>query len=331
VTETTPTAETRSLRAPLASGDRGILLDGKAIGAELRAEAAAAAAAFRSRAGRPPGLAAVLVGDDPASQVYVASKTRGCIEAGMAASTRRLPQSASDRELLELIDELNADDTVDGVLVQVPLPDGISTSAVQERVSPSKDVDGLHPLSMGRLWGGQDTIAPATPAGILQMLDRYGVELSGKRAVVVGRGLIVGKPMAALLLQRNATVTVCHSRTRDLAAVCREADVLVAAIGRAGWIGPDHVKEGAVVIDVGTNRIDDPAEIERLFPGNEAKRRAFAKNGSVLAGDVDTERVRPRACAITPVPGGVGPLTVAMVLQNTVRAAERRFAAGAAS
>jgi methylenetetrahydrofolate dehydrogenase (NADP+)/methenyltetrahydrofolate cyclohydrolase len=306
---------------------RGVLLDGKAIGAELRREAAVAAAAFAARAGRPPGLAAVLVGDDPASQVYVASKTRSCAEAGLAASAVRLPAQVSQAELLGRIDELNADDAVDGILVQIPLPRGLSTSAVQERVSPLKDVDGLHPLSVGRLWTGQDTLVPATPAGILELLDRYGVELSGRRAVVVGRSLIVGKPIAALLLQRHCTVTVCHSRTRDLAAVCREADVLVAAIGQAGLIGPEHVKDGAVVIDVGTNPITDPEQLARLFPHDAAKHRAYAARGSVLAGDVDATRVRPRAAALTPVPGGVGPLTVAMVIHNTVRAAERRFVA----
>jgi methylenetetrahydrofolate dehydrogenase (NADP+)/methenyltetrahydrofolate cyclohydrolase len=330
VTESATAAGVRSIRAALAGGARGLLLDGKAVGEELRTAAAAAAAAFRARSGRPPGLAAVLVGDDPASQVYVANKTRGCEEAGMAASTRRLPGSASERELLGLIEELNADEAVDGILVQVPLPEGLSASAAQQCVSPWKDVDCLHPLNVGRLWSGLPTIPPATPAGILELLDRYGIELAGRRATVVGRSTIVGKPIAALLLQRNCTVTICHSRTQDLAAACREADVLVAAIGKAGTIGPEHVKDGAVVIDVGTNRVADPAQLERLFPGDEAKHRAFAQRGSVLAGDVDTARVRPRAGAITPVPGGVGPLTVAMVLQNTVRAAERRFAASGA-
>jgi methylenetetrahydrofolate dehydrogenase (NADP+)/methenyltetrahydrofolate cyclohydrolase len=321
-------AEARAApRRALDPSDRGVLLDGKAIAAELQGEAAATAAAFRARTGRQPGLTAVLVGDDPASQVYVANKTRGCQEAGMAGSTRRLPATASERELLALIDELNADETVDGILVQLPLPPGLSASAAQERVLPSKDVDCLHPLNVGRLWADQDTLASATPSGVIELLDRYGVELAGKRAVVVGRSAIVGKPMAALLLRRHCTVTICHSRTRDLAAVCREADVLVAAIGRAATIGPDHVREGAVVVDIGTNRLTDPAEVERLFAGDAAKLRAFAARGSVLAGDVDFARVRERAAAITPVPGGVGPLTVAMVIQNTVRAAERRHAA----
>jgi methylenetetrahydrofolate dehydrogenase (NADP+) / methenyltetrahydrofolate cyclohydrolase len=319
-----------SQRRSLEPGGRGVLLDGKAIGAELQREAAVAAAAFQTRYGRPPGLAAVLVGDDPASQVYVASKTRSCLEAGLAASTWRLPADASQDELLGLIDQLNADEAVDGLLVQIPLPAGLSASAAQERVSPAKDVDGLHPTNVGQLWSGQDTLASATPSGILELLDRYGVELDGKRAVVVGRSNIVGKPMAALLLQRNCTVTLCHSRTRDLSAVCREADVLVAAIGRAGLLGPDHVREGAVVIDVGTNRITDPAEVERLFPGDEAKHRAFAGGGEGFACDVCAAPLWPHSAAITPVPGGVGPLTVAMVIQNTVKAAERRLAAGAA-
>lgn len=300
------------------------ILEGKTLAADLRAGVAAGVREMEQAGLRPPGLAAVLVGDNPASQVYVGSKVKACGEAGIASRTVRLPEHTGEGELVDVIEDLNRNDAVDGILVQLPLPRQIHERRVLERVSPDKDVDGFHSVNVGRLWLDEPGFAPATPSGVIELLKRNAVPLSGKRAVIVGRSAIVGKPMAALLLRENCTVTVCHSRTADLAAVCREADVLVAAIGRAGMIGPEHVKEGAVVVDVGINRVTDPAELERLFPGDEERRRQFAARGSVLTGDVDFHRVAPRAAAITPVPGGVGLLTVAMLLVNTLHSARMR-------
>jgi len=267
---------------------------------------------------------AVLVGDNSASEVYVGSKVRGCAEVDILSRTVRLAAEASEAELLARVDELNADDTVDGILVQLPLPPQIAEKRVLDRISPEKDVDGFHPVNVGRLWLDEEGFTPATPTGIIALLKRNGIPLAGRRAVIVGRSAIVGKPMAGLLLREHCTVTVCHSRTTNLAAVTREADLLVAAIGRAALLGPDHVREGAVVVDVGMNRLADAAETERLFPGDEARRRQVATRGYTLVGDVDFTRVAPKAAAITPVPGGVGPLTVAMVLANTLKAARRR-------
>ncbi|HEX2223857.1 MAG TPA: bifunctional methylenetetrahydrofolate dehydrogenase/methenyltetrahydrofolate cyclohydrolase FolD, partial [Thermoanaerobaculia bacterium] len=273
---------------------------------------------------RAPGLAAVLVGDDPASQVYVSSKVKGCAEVGMESRTIRLPATTTEDELLALVDSLNRDEAVDGILVQLPLPRGVNERRVLDRVDPDKDVDGFHPMSVGRLWLDQEGFVSATPFGILELLRRNQIPLAGRHAVVVGRSAIVGKPMSALLLRENCTVSICHSRTRDLAAITRQADVLVAAVGRPAFLGADHVREGAVVIDVGINRVQDPLEVERLFPGDEARRQQLAARGSTIVGDVDFTRVAPIASAITPVPGGVGPLTVAMVLANTLNAARRR-------
>lgn len=300
------------------------ILEGKTLAADLRAGVAAQVREMEQSGLRPPGLAAVLVGDNPASQVYVGSKVRACAESGIASRTVRLPAETSEDALIGTIEDLNRDEAVDGILVQLPLPRQIHERRVLERVSPDKDVDGFHSVSVGRLWLDEPGFAPATPSGVIELLKRNGFPLSGKRAVIVGRSAIVGKPMAALLLRENCTVTVCHSRTADLAAVCREADVLVAAIGRAGMIGPEHVKEGAVVVDVGINRVTDPAELERLFPADEERRRQFETKGSIIAGDVDFHRVAPKAAAITPVPGGVGLLTVAMLLVNTLQAARMR-------
>jgi methylenetetrahydrofolate dehydrogenase (NADP+) / methenyltetrahydrofolate cyclohydrolase len=246
------------------------------------------------------GLATVLVGDDPASHVYVSRKHEAAVAAGIASVDRRLPAETSQEELLAVLAELNAEDDVDGILVQLPVPDQIDDEAVLRAVEPMKDVDGFHPFNAGRLYAGHPTFVPATPLGIMAMLDEHGVELEGARAVVVGRSTIVGKPVAHLLLQRHATVTICHSRTRDLAAETRRADVLVAAIGKAGMITPDMVKEGAAVVDVGITRTD-----------------------AGLVGDVDAAAAE-RAAFLTPVPGGVGPMTIAMLLANTVRAARYR-------
>ncbi len=301
------------------------ILDGKKTAEAIRAEAAAAAADLRRRHGRAPGLAVVLVGEDPASQVYVGSKTRACAEAGLESFAHRLPVDTAAPDLFALIDRLNADPTVDGILVQLPLPGHLPTRELLERIDPAKDVDGFHPVNVGRLWIDEAGFVPCTPAGIVEMLHRYELPLRGQQAVIVGRSTIVGKPMAGLLLREHCTVTIAHSRTRDLAAVCRGADLLIAAVGRAGLVGADHVAPGAVVIDVGMNRVSDRALAERLVGGDAKRMAAFERNGSVLVGDVDFPAVAPLASAITPVPGGVGPLTVAMLIANAVTAARRRL------
>jgi methylenetetrahydrofolate dehydrogenase (NADP+)/methenyltetrahydrofolate cyclohydrolase len=306
-------------------------LDGRATAATIRSEAAAAAAGINQRFGRQPGLAVVLVGDDPASRVYVGSKTRACAEAGLASFSHTLPATATAEELFALIDELNADIRVDGILVQLPLPKHLPTRALLERIDPSKDVDGFHPVNVGRLWIGEPGFVPCTPAGILDLLRRYEIPLLGRNAVIVGRSTIVGKPMAGLLVRESCTVTVAHSKTRDLPGVCRGADLLVAAVGRPGLIDADYVREGAVVVDVGMNRVDDRDLAERLVGGDAKRMEAFGRNGSVLVGDVDFPAVAPRAAAITPVPGGVGPLTVATLIVNTVEAARRRLAPAASA
>ncbi|MEZ5314378.1 MAG: bifunctional methylenetetrahydrofolate dehydrogenase/methenyltetrahydrofolate cyclohydrolase FolD [Thermoanaerobaculia bacterium] len=300
-------------------------LEAKGVADEIRSEVAQGAAEVAAAAGRPPGLAAVLVGDDAASRVYVGSKTRACESAGLASFTHLLPAATTSEELARLIDDLNADDRVDGILVQLPLPGHLPTRELLERMSPEKDVDGFHPVNVGRLWNDEAGFVPCTPAGIVESLRRHGIALSGKRAVVVGRSTIVGKPMAGLLLRENCTVTIAHSRTRDLPAVCREADLLVAAVGRPGMITAEHVREGAVVVDVGINRVEDPELARRLVGGDEKRMAAFGDKGYVLVGDVDYPAVAPRTEAITPVPGGVGPLTVAMLLANTLTSARRRF------
>ncbi len=273
------------------------LIDGKALGAKVREEVAASVAEHGH-----VGLATVLVGDDPASHIYINLKQKAAQEAGMEARDLKLPADTSEDELLATIAELNADDDVDGLLVQLPLPDHIDENRVIEAIDPAKDVDGIHPVNAGRLYLGRPTLVPGTPLGIMRMLDEYEIPLEGARAVVIGRSAIVGKPMAHLLLQRNATVTICHSRTRDLARHTLDADVLVAAVGRAHLVSPDMVKVGATVIDVGMNR-------------NEESRK--------LLGDVDPGAME-RAAYMTPVPGGVGPMTIAMVLQNAVTAARLR-------
>lgn len=302
------------------------ILDGKATAETIRREVAARVAAMVDGGARPPGLAVVLVGDDPASKVYVGSKIKACEEVGMVSRPVILPAATEADTLRRAIDELNEDDAIDGFLVQLPLPDHLQGREMVSRVAPEKDVDGFHAVNVGRLWLGEGGFAPATPSGIIELLKRYEIPIEGARAVIVGRSNIVGKPMAALLLQENATVTVCHSRTRDLPAVCREADILVAAIGRAAMITADMVREGAAVIDVGTNRVADRAEVERLYPGDAGRMETFERRGSILVGDVDFTRVKEKAGAISPVPGGVGPLTVAMLLVNTLEASRRRQA-----
>lgn len=270
-------------------------------------------------------LAAVRVGDDPASAVYVRNKIRASEEVGIRSEHHALPESTTTEQLLELIHSLNTRDDVDGILTQLPLPAHVNETAIIEAMNPLKDVDGFHPVNAGRLAMGRPVFVPCTPAGIIELLDDRGVEIRGANACVVGRSQIVGRPMAQLLLQRDATVTVCHSRTRDLAAVTRTADLLVVAIGRAGMIGRDHIKPGATVIDVGMNKVSDVDEVRRLF-GDEAEKRleVVAKRGSTLVGDVNPAEAAEVAGMLTPVPGGVGLLTVAMLMQNTVKAAKLR-------
>jgi methylenetetrahydrofolate dehydrogenase (NADP+)/methenyltetrahydrofolate cyclohydrolase len=272
-----------------------------------------------------PGLAAVRLGDDPASAVYVRNKIRACEEVGIRSEHHALSSSTSTAELLELIRSLNARDDVDGILTQLPLPAGIDETAIIETIDPAKDVDGFHPVNMGKLALGRPVFVPCTPAGIIELLDDAGIEISGTNACVVGRSQIVGRPMAQLLLQRDATVTICHSRTHDLPAVARTADLLVVAIGRPGFIGGDHIKPGATVIDVGMNRVSNTDEVRALF-GNEAEQRleVVTKRGSTLVGDVHPAEAAAVAGRLTPVPGGVGLLTVEMLMKNTLKAAGLR-------
>ena len=299
------------------------ILDGAAMAARIRGEVAAEVAELAA-AGIVPRLEVILVGDDPASRVYVAGKARACEEAGIRSATHPLPADTSAETLRALIVELNGDEDVDGILLQLPLPGHLDGRAFLDLIDPAKDVDGFHPTNVGLLHQGRPAFVPCTPAGIVRLLETEGVAIAGRRAVVLGRSEIVGKPMAALLLARHATVTVCHSRTRDLPAVCREADLLVAAIGRPAMVTADYVRPGAVVVDVGISRVEDPAVVERLYPGDEKRRGQMGRRGYTLVGDVDFNAVLPVAGAITPVPGGVGPLTIAGLLANTVAAARSR-------
>jgi len=298
------------------------ILDGNKIAAEIRAEVAAEAKAL-AEAGMRPGLAVVLVGHNPASEIYVRGKVKSCEEVGIYSEKHTPPETATTADLLALVDDLNRRDEIDGILVQLPLPRQVDSKKVLLAVDPAKDVDGFHPMNVGFLSTQRPGLVPCTPGGIMEMLRRSNIAVAGQDAVVVGRSDIVGKPMAMLLLNANATVTVCHSKTRDLPGVCSRADILVAAIGRAGMITRDFVRSGATVIDVGMNKITDRTDFERYFKGNEKREQAFAKNGSTLVGDVHPE-VAEIAGAITPVPGGVGPLTIAMLMSNTVRAAKLR-------
>jgi methylenetetrahydrofolate dehydrogenase (NADP+)/methenyltetrahydrofolate cyclohydrolase len=298
------------------------ILDGNKIAAEIRAEATAAVKAM-SAAGIRPGLAVVLVGNNPASEIYVRGKVKSCEEVGIYSEQHTPPASITTEELLELVADLNRRDEIDGILVQLPLPAQVDSKKVLLAVDPAKDVDGFHPMNVGFLSTQRPGLVPCTPAGIMEMLQRSGIKIAGQEAVVVGRSDIVGKPMAMLLLNANATVTVCHSKTRDLPGVCRRADILVAAIGRAGMITRDFVRPGAAVIDVGMNRVTDQAEFAALFAGNAKREETFRTKGSTLVGDVHPE-VAAIAGAITPVPGGVGPLTIAMLMSNTVKAAKMR-------
>jgi methylenetetrahydrofolate dehydrogenase (NADP+)/methenyltetrahydrofolate cyclohydrolase len=302
-----------------------VVLDGIAIAAEIKAEVAGQVAEAKQK-GYTPGLAVVLVGEVPASQIYVRSKVKTCAELGIFSEMLTPPETATTEELLALVAALNAREDIDGILIQLPLPAHVDTARLLEAVDPKKDVDGFHPINAGRLMSGapaEQVLAPCTPAGIMEVLRRSGIPVAGQRAVVLGRSNIVGKPIAAMLINDSATVTVCHSKTRDLAKLTREADILVAAIGRPGFVTAEMVQPGATIIDVGINRITTLEEVEKFFPGDAARLAGFEKRGSTIVGDVD-----PAAFAIsgayTPVPGGVGALTIAMLMSNTVKAARLR-------
>ena len=298
------------------------LLNGTEIAAEIKTEVGLRVQALAAR-GVVPGLSVILMGNDPASEVYVRNKVRSCGELGIASTLLTPPETTTEAALLDLIDGLNRDEAVDGILVQLPLPKHIDTRRVLEAVVPEKDVDGFHPINVGRLQIGQSALAPCTPAGIMEILKRRGVTIAGADCVMVGRSDIVGKPASTMLLNEGATVAVCHKGTRDLAKYTREAEILVVAVGVPGLITPEMVKPGAVLVDVGINRLDSAAEVERLFPGNAARRATFEKRGYVLVGDFDPAAYK-LSRAYTPVPGGVGALTIAMLMQNTVKAATVR-------
>ncbi len=281
-------------------------LDGKALATRIQTELAEQITGFIKDGHRPPGLAVIMVGDNPASAAYVRNKERSCERVGITSFGKHLPATTSQQELLDLIHQLNQDDQVDGILVQLPLPDHLDAITLLHAIDPDKDVDGLHPLNMGRLVRGEDGLRSCTPYGVMRMLAAYDIDPTGKQALVIGRSILVGKPMALMLLEADATVTVAHSGTKDLTSLTRQADILVAAVGRAGMITADAVKPGSVVIDVGINRVE--------VPGGKAK----------LVGDIDFASVEPVASAVTPVPGGVGPMTVAMLLENTVKSYRTR-------
>lgn len=298
------------------------LLDGTKIAAQIRAEVAAEVRSL-SAAGVRPGLAVILAGNNPASEIYVRGKVKACEEVGVYSEKHTPPDSATTEELLALVHDLNRRDEIDGILVQLPLPAQVDAKKILIAVDPAKDVDGFHPMNVGFLSTQRPGLVPCTPEGIIEILKRSNIAIQGADAVVVGRSDIVGKPTAMLLTNANATVTICHSKTKDLPGVCRRADILVAAMGRSGMITRDYIKPGAAVIDVGMNKITDRAEFEKFFHGNEKREAAFAKNGSTLIGDVHPNAAEV-AGSLTPVPGGVGPLTIAMLMVNTVKAAKMR-------
>jgi len=299
------------------------LLDGTSVAAAIKSEVAAEVASL-AESGLRPGLAAVLVGNDPASQIYVSNKVKTCEQLGLYSEKIELSENTSTEEMLALVSDLNSRNDIDGILVQLPLPSQIDSALVLDSVDPAKDVDGFHPVNIGKLTLNEPGLRSCTPAGIIEMLERSNIEISGRRAVIIGRSRIVGLPMALLLLHRNATVTVCHSRTRDLPAVAREADILIAAIGKTGMVDGSFIKPGATVIDVGTNKVTTEADLERFFGDNAKRRAAFEKNGYTLIGDVHPREAAEVAGYLTPVPGGVGPLTIAMLMKNTVTAMKMR-------
>ncbi len=299
------------------------ILNGTRVRDEIKSELMPRVAEL-VRKGRPPGLAVVLVGHDPGSEIYVRNKVKACQDLGIYSEKLTPPESISTEELLRIVEQLNARADIDGILVQLPLPGQVDSKRILLAVTPSKDVDGFHPCNIGNLVAGLPGPRACTPAGILEMLKRYDIPISGKRAVVVGRSDIVGKPVAFLLLHQHATVTICHSKTPDLPGVCRQADILVAAMGRPAMITAEYLKPGVTVIDVGMNRLDNREDVARIFRNSAEKLASFDKKGSVVTGDVHPLDVLEKASAYTPVPGGVGPLTVAMLMANTVASAERR-------
>jgi methylenetetrahydrofolate dehydrogenase (NADP+)/methenyltetrahydrofolate cyclohydrolase len=305
---------------------RAEILDGARVADEIKREVGEEVARLRSEYNVQPGLVVIRVGDDPASAVYVRNKVRTSEALGLYSEHHALAATTTTNELLKLVQTLNQRDDVDGILVQLPLPREVDEARVLEAVDPEKDVDGFHPLNVGRLALGQDALAPCTPAGIIELLTRSEIPISGARACIVGRSNIVGRPLAQLLLQRDATITICHSRTRDLASVTREADILIAAIGRVGFIRAEHIKPGATVIDVGINKVTDVQTARELFGAEEINERLekIAQRGYTLAGDVNPMEADKVAGRRTPVPGGVGLLTVAMLMRNTLDAAVRR-------
>ena len=306
------------------------ILNGKPIADAIKSEISAEVARLREIHGFAPCLAVVRVGDDPASAVYVGNKLKTTEELGLTSIHHHLPAETKNEELLALIRTLNENDDVDGILVQLPLPTQIDESAILELIDPKKDVDGFHPINVGRLSQGRESLVPCTPAGVIEILKRSDIEIAGSNAVIVGRSNIVGKPLAVLLLQENATVTVCHSRTRELPAITSQADILIAAIGRPGYIRAEHIREGAAVIDVGINKVSDLSQIAEFYDGDEVEKRvaAIESRGFTLVGDVNKLDAIAKAGAYTPVPGGVGLLTIAMLMRNTIDAAKRRRGIG---
>jgi methylenetetrahydrofolate dehydrogenase (NADP+)/methenyltetrahydrofolate cyclohydrolase len=298
------------------------ILDGNKIASDIRAEVAQQAQELTA-AGKRPGLAVILAGHNPASEIYVRNKVKACEQLGIHSEKLTPPDSVSTEELLSMVEELNRRDDIDGILVQLPLPKQVDSKKVLLAVSPEKDVDGFHPVNVGNLSTQRPGLVPCTPSGVIEILRRSNIPIEGQNAVVVGRSDIVGKPTAMLLINANATVTVCHSKTRNLPDVCRQADILVAAIGRPGFVTQEFVKPGAAVIDVGINKITERAEFDRFFAGDAAREKTFTEKGSTLVGDVDPHVVEV-AGAITPVPGGVGPLTIAMLMVNTIKACTLR-------
>lgn len=298
------------------------ILDGAVLSAAIKQEVSEEVKRLAD-SGVRPGLAVVLVGHVPASEIYVRGKVQTCAQLGLYSDLITPPDTVSTEEMLALVAELNARDNIDGILIQLPLPPQVDAKRLLDAIDPAKDVDGFHPVNAGRLLAGRPAFAPCTPAGVIEILKRSKVPIAGQHAVVVGRSDIVGKPVAVLLLHENATVTICHSKTRDLSAITRQADILVAAIGRPGFIAPDMVKPGATLVDVGINRISTREEFDRFFKGNEKREAAFAKRGSVIVGDIDPKAFE-RSSAYTPVPGGVGMLTIAMLMANTLHAAKMR-------
>jgi methylenetetrahydrofolate dehydrogenase (NADP+)/methenyltetrahydrofolate cyclohydrolase len=304
---------------------RAKILDGTRVGEEIKREVCVEAARLKDEHGYVPCLVAVRVGNDPASAVYVRNKVRACETVGLRSEHHELPEETTTDELLAEVETLNARDDVDGILVQLPLPRGVDEARVIEAIDPAKDVDGFHPLNVGRLTLGREGFAPCTPAGIIELLLREGIPVGGRHACIVGRSHVVGRPLAQLLLQHDATVTICHSRTRELASLTRQADILVAAVGRIGLIRAEHVKPGATVIDVGMNKFTDAGAAGDFFGEKAAARiEAIGRRGFTLVGDVRPAEVEAVAGGLTPVPGGVGPLTVAMLMRNTLTAARRR-------